>query len=430
MMGESGEFDDMGRVLPTREFLDIEEISAEIRQRVRLISNPSVRRLPGPSSINPNWLAETDKLWRNILIGQSLIGSMPPSPPTLRGRVSRRLVQLVQRSLFWLTPQIQTFQQQVAISAREQATALRDLQERLARFDARFAETDETIVELRTELPALLQVRNTQSNLREELSALKDLVELRTREMAETGAQGRSRSETPPKRSDTVAGGASYVALQNAFRGSYEDIKNRFKIHLQHLNPTQHGSVDAPSLDLGCGRGEWLGVLREHQFCAYGVDLDPGMIGLCSQRGLMVQRDDLLGHLKGLPAGSRGSVTAFHVIEHLPATALEGFFDEILRVLAPGGVLIVETPNPANVLVGTRTFYLDPTHQQPLPAELVRFLVENRGFGNIQVVPLHPYPESAKLNLPDNPTATFIDEHFFGHQDYAVVCSKPVPPEN
>jgi hypothetical protein len=87
--------------------------------------------------------------------------------------------------------------------------------------------------------------------------------------------------------------------------------------------------------------------------------------------------------------------------------------------------LILETPNPANAFVGTRTFYMDPNHQKPLPSELVRFLLESRGFTNVEVLPLHPYSDNVKLNVPGDRAAEFIDEHFFGPQDYAVVCSKP-----
>jgi SAM-dependent methyltransferase len=475
-----------------REFLDIEEVSAEIRERVRKKSNREERQASAgifsqpimhSTSQAPHptlWLTGAEKLWRNILVKESLIGSMPGSPPTLRGRIGRALIQLVQRSLFWLIPQIQRFQQEVAIATKEQVTALQDLTERVSRFDTVSGELTAQLTEQEASLTALRQAKTeAERTIEDELASLRALLEQRAQELAgEIAARENlevrtnaivgvpqdvgqravlepwvsrimqlerysrlTRSEllqlqrqfatsspahpTGGSATDPQTRESSYLEFQDAFRGSYEDIKNRFSVHLGRLRPEQHGRPDAPLVDVGCGRGEWLTLLREQNLVAYGVDSNSAMVNLCSQDGLVAQQDDLLEHICNLPANSRGGVTAFHVIEHLPPAALEDFLDGVLRVLVPGGILILETPNPANVFVGSRTFYLDPTHQNPLPSELVRFLLDSRGFTGIEIIPLHPYPESAKLNMPGNRAAEFIDEHFFGAQDYAVVCSKP-----
>jgi SAM-dependent methyltransferase len=447
-----------------REFLDIEEVSDEIRQRVRRKSNLLQRQVPDAApaedfstriDISSTPLTGAERLWRDILITESLVGGLPPSPPTLRGRIGRTIIQLVQRCLFWFTPQIQAFQKQVAIAAKEQVAALQYLTVHLSRLEkeqssrdaftpptASLVETMELQAEkLTAEIAAreslgsridaisevLREVSPGVGDIEKNVSTLAPLSRLARAEFQRLLLEGGSdATDRPPACGATESDedGISYVKFQDGFRGAYEDIRNRMAVHLQHLR-LEHGRADAPIVDLGCGRGEWLSLLRENNFVAYGVDSNAEMVNLCARNGLVVQKDDLLAHVANLPENSRGSITAFHVIEHLPHTALEALLDSALRVLIPGGILILETPNPANVFVGSRTFYLDPTHQRPLPSELVRFLLDSRGFIDIHVTPLHPYPESAKLGLPGNRAAEFIDQHFFGPQDYAVVCSKP-----
>ena len=113
------------------------------------------------------------------------------------------------------------------------------------------------------------------------------------------------------------------------------------------------------------------------------------------------------------------------MVEHMPFDAILTLIDQALRVLKRGGVIILETPNPANVLVGAYTFHFDPTHLKPLPSQMLRFCVEARGFCDVQVRELHPYPEV--LLLPDDATgvASRINQLFYGPQDYAVIGRKP-----
>jgi SAM-dependent methyltransferase len=95
--------------------------------------------------------------------------------------------------------------------------------------------------------------------------------------------------------------------------------------------------------------------------------------------------------------------------------------DETVRVLKPGGVAIFETPNPENVLVGSHNFYLDPTHRNPLPSATVKFIAEARGLCRIEIMNLHPYPESYRVEDAGLNIAKRFNEYFYGPQDYAVV---------
>jgi len=131
------------------------------------------------------------------------------------------------------------------------------------------------------------------------------------------------------------------------------------------------GLKDSPILDIGCGRGEWLELLKENNLNARGLDLNQVMVRMCRDKGLNVEEGEALSFLKSLPDSSLGAVTGFHLIEHYGFEFLVKLLGEILRVLKPGGIVIFETPNPGNILVGSCNFYIDPTHNKPLPSILI-----------------------------------------------------------
>ena len=180
--------------------------------------------------------------------------------------------------------------------------------------------------------------------------------------------------------------------------------------------------ADRPILDLGCGRGEWLELLRDEGLVARGVDANRIMIKQCRHSGFDVVEGDVIGYLHSLPDGCLGVVTAFHLIEHLPHDVLIALLTETARVLKAGGMAVFEMPNPQNVLVGSCTFYMDPTHHRPLPSALVKFLAEARGLCRVKVIPLHPYDEG--LRVSGSEVAERFNEYFYGPQDYGVIGYK------
>jgi O-antigen chain-terminating methyltransferase len=115
-------------------------------------------------------------------------------------------------------------------------------------------------------------------------------------------------------------------------------------------------------------------------------------------------------------------VTGFHIIEHLPFPLLVKLLNEIVRVLQPGGLVIFETPNPQNVLVGSNNFYIDPSHLNPLPSPLAKFLLEHAGLHSVEVINLNPYEDSYKVSGSE--LAELFNKYFYGPQDYAVVGHK------
>jgi O-antigen chain-terminating methyltransferase len=160
-------------------------------------------------------------------------------------------------------------------------------------------------------------------------------------------------------------------------------------------------------------------LLQEEGLQAQGVDVNCILVEQCRERGFEAIEGDGIIYLRGLPSASVGAVTGFHIVEHLSLDLLIQLFDETWRVLKPGGMVIFETPNPQNVLVGSSNFYMDPTHRHPIPSPALKFLVEARGFCRVEVVNLHPFPES--FRVPGAALAERFNEYFYGPQDYAVV---------
>jgi len=222
---------------------------------------------------------------------------------------------------------------------------------------------------------------------------------------------------------NTILVDTFYIALEDKFRGSREEIIERLKVYLPRIEQAQIDTQNVPILDLGCGRGEWLELLRDQGYVTRGLDINQLMLDQCKTRGLDVIEADALTYLKSQPDASLGAVTGFHLIEHLPFPVLINLIEESFRVLQPGGLVIFETPNPQNVLVGTHNFYIDPSHLKPLPSALVKLMLEHSGLQPVEIINLHPYDESFKLS--GSPVAERFNEYFYGSQDYAVIGYKP-----
>ncbi len=222
--------------------------------------------------------------------------------------------------------------------------------------------------------------------------------------------------EAPSEKSS----GLFYRTYEDRNRGSRELIKSRLIAYRPFFEPWVTREPAPRALDLGCGRGEWLEVLREAGYAASGVDLDDGMLAGLRQRGLDARRADALQALRETPDASLAVVSAFHLVEHIPFDDVRTLIREAMRVLKPGGLLILETPNPENLVVGSNLFYQDPTHLRPLPPELLRFAVEFEGFERHVVARLQ---EDASLYTPrEIGLWTVLDG---ASPDYAVVGQKP-----
>jgi O-antigen chain-terminating methyltransferase len=310
-------------------------------------------------------------------------------------------------------------------AAAQSALAVRDQQlEQLGQLESaarqRVTELDQRLdQQLKQIADALESVRaNTQAQSRR----VAMLAEGVTQDASDASAE---RVRTPPALSMVDSQfDALYVAFEDAFRGTPEEIAERQRTYLPTLQQAHLGTEDSPILDVGCGRGEWLEVLRQAGLAARGIDLNPILVDRCQRAGLDVVRGDAVAYLRELPTGSLGAVTAFQVIEHLPFEVFLDFLHQAVRVLRSGGVVIFETPNPENVIVGSCSFYYDPSHQRPLPPTLAKFFLEMKGLHDVSIVYLNP-PDDQRIRPEDTELTRRFNHYFHGPRDYAVIGWKP-----
>ncbi|MFN8176615.1 MAG: class I SAM-dependent methyltransferase [bacterium] len=207
------------------------------------------------------------------------------------------------------------------------------------------------------------------------------------------------------------------------FRGSRADLKKSFDKYADVIRELALGPNDAV-LDLACGRGEWVEWLAEHGIRGEGVDLNPHVIEDCFRAGVTARRQDLFDALAERADGSLALVTAFHIVEHLDFATLSRFGDEVVRVLRPGGAVILETPNPANVLVGACTFWMDPTHVKPLPGLFLQYFLESKGFSDVRLLHFDAYDDSYLIREGPERLVSRFNDLFFGCQNTAAVARR------
>ncbi|MDA0182392.1 methyltransferase domain-containing protein [Solirubrobacter phytolaccae] len=165
----------------------------------------------------------------------------------------------------------------------------------------------------------------------------------------------------------------AYRAFEDIFRGSHERVRSLAEPYAELM--AGHG----PVLDVGCGRGELLEVLRDAGIEARGVDLDAGMAARAAERGLDVVVGDGVAYVEGLEPASVGAIVSMQVIEHLPREALLRLFAAAKRALRPGGLFVAETVNP-HAGHALKTFWVDLTHQHPVFPEVTLALAADAGF--------------------------------------------------
>lgn len=228
----------------------------------------------------------------------------------------------------------------------------------------------------------------------------------------------------------------AYVELERRHRGTEDEIATRIEPYLSFFETP--GEI----LDLGCGRGEALELFRQHGLAARGVDSNAEMVSHCREKGLEAERGDLFAALAEAREGSLGGVVSFHVIEHLPAGGLEKLVTLSWKALAPGGVLVLETPSPLSIVVGARNFWLDPTHQRPVHPDSLKLTFELAGFERVERIDRQPFADDERLHevpigdlAPEmrplaheiNLLRDQLDDLLLGFQDYGMVGHKPLP---
>ena len=241
-------------------------------------------------------------------------------------------------------------------------------------------------------------------------------------------------SQPPSVELDTIAAAdvsEVYGRFEAFFRPAGTDLTRRFAAYVGDLAHLAGGRFGV--LDIGTGRGDFLSLLAAAGVTARGIDANPAAVAEAVEKGLDVVHADAVSHLRSLPDESVGAVSAFHLVEHLDPDVLIRLVDEIVRVLVPGGVLILETPNPTNLVVGAASFYHDPTHRRPITADYLSFLLNDRGLVDVTTRYVNPLPEyedtMPRLDKPGfRSLELLIDDVRWalkGPQEYAVIGHRP-----
>lgn len=215
-----------------------------------------------------------------------------------------------------------------------------------------------------------------------------------------------------------------YIEFENRFRGTEDEIKERLKVYVPRFKKLGVDFENHPILDIGCGRGELLQVLKDAKINAIGLDLNESMVQRCKNKGLQAVQADALAYLAQQKTGSLGAITGIHIVEHIPFNFLLRLFEECHRVLTPGGIVLFETPNPESLHVGSYAFYYDPSHLNPIVPDVLAFAIENRGFDRAEILRLHPKGDTKTTRGKRDKHMTEVIDRFYAAQDYAVIGYK------
>jgi len=226
-----------------------------------------------------------------------------------------------------------------------------------------------------------------------------------------------------------------YVGFQDRFRGSRDEVRARLAAYV----PLFAGAANV--VDLGCGRGEMLELLREHGITARGVDVNDDMVAACRTQGFEAEHADALAFLEAQADQSVGGVVAIQVVEHLEPDYLMRLLETAHHKLQIGGTMVLETINVACWAAFFDSFLRDLTHTRALHPDTLKYFVQVSGFSSIEVRFLSPVADHDRLpsvRLPTSEVPTAVDDiaealnahadrlnqQLFTHRDYAIVGRK------
>jgi O-antigen chain-terminating methyltransferase len=224
------------------------------------------------------------------------------------------------------------------------------------------------------------------------------------------------------RREHEVAANLHSVYFQARFGGDEPVIRDQSKAFIDLFSGRQR------VVDIGCGRGIFLELLKERGVGGYGVDLDQRMVAQARERGLEAFEQEALAHLESLPASSIDGVYARHIAEHVLPGDLVAMLRALRRALQPGSPVVFVTPNVANLAVGAHTFWMDPSHLRPIPPDLFKFYLEVEGFRGVGVRTFQPSEQRLHEDFNDafaRDNARLLNQTLFGDRDYAVVGFQP-----
>lgn len=216
----------------------------------------------------------------------------------------------------------------------------------------------------------------------------------------------------------------NYFKFEEKYRGSQDEIKDRLKVYLEYFKEANN------ILDIGCGRGEFLELLKENNIEALGIDIEDDMVLECKEKGLSVINSDALEYLKNLEDNSLGGIIMTQVIEHMEPNYLIDIIELAYKKLKSGAYFIAETINPQSLIVFTEAYFMDLSHTRMMHPYTIKFLVEEKGFNDITIKYLSKVgddlrlPEVSELPTEFNSAINKLNDVVYGYRDYAIIGRK------
>ena len=360
-------------------------------------------------------------------------GSSPPQGDTKGTPLPGLLASLlhrylpVWRTVYALLGQVVTLRQQLAEAQAVSAHLQQQLNEHREHIQQQLNEHREHIQQQLNEHREHTRQRIDEACLRTDdahqliLASGERLEDLRSRVQLDRRRSGQSDA-------DLTMLDDWYQDLQELHRGAPEAVLDAQKSYVAHFNDRSWLRAAGPVIDLGCGRGEWLSLMAEEGWTVKGVDSSEHAVNEARERGLDVELGDLVDFLEASPENTLAGVTAFQVIEHLPFGRITALMHAAYRALIPGGMLILETPNPENLQVASYGFWLDPTHHHPIPPPLIMDLSYHVGFRDGSVLRKNPWPQW-KEQEAETSLESEVAYRLYGPQDYSTLVCKPTGAE-
>jgi SAM-dependent methyltransferase len=360
-----------------------------------------------------------NKSWR--------VAPQEPASPTLKHRLAHRVRTMVARLLRPQETFNATLVEYVNTSVRPLEVAIDDVRRFHEALSARERRVEAAIAAMRAE----------HDELRSSVGVLQQATHYLSKDLARRAASVTPAGSVAVEHASAAVGGATealshkYVGFEDAFRGSPEQIRSRLADYVSIFA----GAADV--LDIGCGRGEFLALLREQGVTGRGIDLNDAMVEVCRDKGLDATKADALSYLRALPDGALGGLFAAQVVEHLEPAYLTNLLEAAFEKLRPGAPIVLETINPACWFAFFESYIRDITHVRPLHPDTLKFLLIASGFGQIDIRYRVPYPEHEKLQpiaasgaLGDsaetlNANVSKLNRLLFTHLDYAAVARRP-----
>ena len=399
--------------------------ASELAEKVRRVRAQIQRKIEHTAPPLPEaWLPSLNPLAENQRTAQNLaqaIGVVNPRPAGLANRLIQSGKQALARSLEW--------------QIRPQREFNRNVAEALLRITETLEHTGKASQQLRHQLNLqrwaaegeLMRQADSMQQLEQRLLSLRQQLASQPATRAASDAPG-----TPATQRSSRPLLLDYFELERQFRGTEDQIRQRQSFYLPFFRSCRK------VLDIACGRGEFLELMREAGAEARGVDLDVMMVARCHEKGLEVERADVFEFLGKIADGSLDGIFSSQFVEHLEPADYTHLVGQCVAKLAPGGVLAIETQNPECLAIFSQSFFIDPTHVKPIPPAQLRFLFAEQGLERITthflspagaILPLMPQLASSVVEADAlrsyNAAVSRFNETFFGGMDYAVIGYRP-----